>query len=144
MCLHAKYIALSADHPHRLILFRQFVSRKAAGKGRAVLEGVGLESETIAACFSMFSHPLNEEEAVQTGLTKWSEGQGSKSPTWEVLFTAMEYAQIAQLHIHNLKKELALFGMQYVTGVCVHVCVRVCVCVCAHVYACDHAYSTCV
>ena len=99
--MQSMYIALSADHPHRLILFRQFVSRKAAGKGRAVLEGVGLESETIAACFN--SHSLSEEEAIQIGLTKWSEGQGSKSPTWKVLFTAMEYAQIAQQHIHHLK-----------------------------------------
>ena len=57
------------------------MSRKAANKGRAILEGVGLDTEAIEACFS--SHPLNEEEAVQAGLTKWSAGQSHKPPTWE-------------------------------------------------------------
>ena len=100
----------------------QYVSRKAAGKGRAVLEGVGLDSETIAACYN--SHPLNEEEAVQAGLTKWCGGRGKKPPTWQVVFAAMEYAQIAEQHVHNLKNESGLFGTQCVTGVCVHVCMH--------------------
>ena len=60
---------------------------------------------------------MNEEEAVQDGLTRWSGGQGNKLPTWQELFAAMEHAQIAQHHIHNLKKELDSFGTQYVTGV---------------------------
>ena len=124
----SKCFTLSTDHPDHLILFRKYVSRKAVGKGRAVLEGVGLDSETIGACFSS----VNEEEAVQAGLVKWCDGQGNKLPTWRVLFAAMEYAQIAQQHVHELKKETALFGMQYVTGVCVcmcacvHVCIRLC------------------
>ena len=92
------------------------MSRKAPGKGRAVLEGVGLDAETIQACFNR--HPLNEEEAIQDGLTRWS--GGNKLPTWRVLFAAMEHAQIAQQYIHNLKKELDLFGTQYVKGV--HAC----------------------
>ena len=96
--------AFSADRPDHLILFRKYVSRKAATKGRAVLEGVGLVTETIDACFS--SHPLDEEGAVQTGLTRWSGGQGRQPPTWEVLISAMEYAKIAQQHIEDLKKEL--------------------------------------
>ena len=96
--------AFSADHPDHLILFRKYVSRKAATKGRAVLEGVGLLTETIDACFS--SHPLDEEEAVQAGLTRWSGGQGRQPPTWVVLISAMEYANIAQQHIEDLKKEL--------------------------------------
>ena len=108
----SKCLALSTGHPDHLILFRKYVSRKAAGEGRAVLEGVGLNSETIAACFN--SHPLNEEEAVQAGLTKWCGGRGKKPPTWQVLFAAMEYAQIAEQHVHDLKKETGLF----VTGVC--------------------------
>ena len=54
-----KCCAFSADHPDHLILFRKYVSRKAATKGRAVLEGVGLLTGTIDACFS--SHPLDEE-----------------------------------------------------------------------------------
>ena len=55
--------AFSADRPDHLILFRKYVSRKAATKGRAVLEGVGLLTETIDACFS--THPQDEEGAVQ-------------------------------------------------------------------------------
>ena len=99
-----KYCAFFADHPDHLKLFRKYVSRKAATKGRAVLEGVGLLTETIDACFS--SHPLDVEEAVQAGLTRWSGGQGHQPPTWGVLISAMEYANIAQQHIQDLKKEL--------------------------------------
>ena len=124
----AKCFALSTDHPGHMILFRKYVSRKAAGKGRAVLEGVGLDSETIDACFN----GSNEEEAVQAGLIKWCGGRGYQLATWGVLFAAMEYAQLAQQHVHDLKKESGLFGMQYVTDVCV------CVCECT----CVHAYST--
>ena len=141
----SKCFTLSADHPDHLILFRTYVSRKAVGKGRAVLEGVGLDSETIGACFSS----VNEEEAVQAGLVKWCDGRGNKLPTWRVLFAAMEYALIAQQHVDELKKETGHFGMQYVTGVCVRVCVcacvRVCMCACVHPFvhaACVHAYST--
>ena len=99
-----KCLAFSADRPDHLILFRKYVSRQAATKGRAVLEGVELDSDTIEACFS--NHPLDEEEAVQAGLTKWSSGQSYKPPTWEVLLDAMEYAQIAQEDEHGLKWRL--------------------------------------
>ena len=119
----------SADHPDHLILFRKYVSRKTRGNGRAVLEGVGLDSMTIAACFS--SHPLDEEGAVQAGLTRWSGGQGHQPPTWEVLISAMEYAEIAQQHIEDLRKDLdpLLIGMllHSMEVVCVHACVCVCV-----------------
>ena len=81
------------------------MSRKAAGKGRAVLEGVELDSATIQACFQ--SNPLNDEEAVQAGLIKWKDGQGLP-PTWGVLTDAMDYAEIAQEHIDGLKKKLGL------------------------------------
>ena len=97
-------LAFSADRPDHLILFRTFVSRQAAKKGGAVLEGVGLHTETMDACFS--SHPQDDEEAVQAGLTKWSSGQSYKPPTWEVLLQAMEYAKIAQQPIDALRKEL--------------------------------------
>ena len=82
------------------------MSRKAAGKGRAVLEGVGLDTETINACFT--NYPRDEEAAVQDGLTKWNDGEGRKPATWEVLLKAMEYAKIAQQHVKGLKKELGL------------------------------------
>ena len=85
------------------------MSRKAAGKGKAVLEGVGLDTETIDACYK--SNPLDEEGAVQLGLTKWSGGQGHKSSTWGILLEAMNYAQIAQQHVKGLKQKLGLLGM---------------------------------
>ena len=103
-----KYCAFSADHSDHLKLFRRYVSRKAATKGRAVLEGVGLLTETLDACFT--SHPLDEEGAVQAGLTKWSGGQGRQPPTWQVLLEAMTFAQIAQEHVQGLKKTLGVQG----------------------------------
>ena len=116
-----KCIPFSADHPDHLMLFRKYVSRNAASKGRAALEGVGLRTETIEACFS--SHPLNEEEAVQSGLVKWCGGQSHKPPTWQVLLAAMEYAEIADQHVQGLKNKL---GMSMLFTL-------VCVCVCVHV-----------
>ena len=98
------YLAFSAENPNHLILFRKYVSRNAAKKPRAVLEGVGLRTETIDACFG--SHPQDDEEAVQAGLTKWSGGQGHKPPTWEELIMAMQFAEIRKQHIENLRKEL--------------------------------------
>ena len=104
-----KCLSSSTDHPDQLIIFRTYVSRKAAKKGRAVLEGVGLRTHAIDACFS--SHPLDEEGAVQEGLTKWSCGQGRQPPTWQVLLEAMDYAEIAQEHVQQLQDKLGLLGM---------------------------------
>ena len=101
-----KSLPFSADHPSYLMLFREHVSRKAADKGRAVLEGVGLTAPTIHTCFE--NHPRSVEEAVHTGLIKWSEGQGLQPPTWTVLLKAMSYSKIAQQHIQDLKTELGL------------------------------------
>ena len=103
-------LVFSADRPDHLMLFRKYVSEQAAKKGRAVLEGVGLHTEAIDACFS--SHPLNDEEAVQEGLTRWSSGQSYKPPTWEVLLDAMELARIAQMHVQNLKEKLSMGMLQ--------------------------------
>ena len=100
-----KSLSFSTDHPRHLMLFRKHISRRAAGKGRAVLEGVGLDTPTIAACFT--AHPLNEEGAVQEGLTKWCGGKGFQPPTWGVLVEAIEYASIAQQDIEALKGALS-------------------------------------
>ena len=97
-------LVLSAGRPDHLKLFRMYVSRKAAGKGRAVLEGVELDTATISACIS--AHAQNEEEAVQEGLTKWVEGKGRQPPSWGLLVEAMEYAGIAQQHVQGLKVKL--------------------------------------
>lgn len=98
-----KSLAFSADCKGHVKLLRRHVSRRAAGKWKAVLEGVGLEIPTIEACKNE-----NQEEAVQTGLTKWIEGQGDQPPTWKVLLEAIEYAGIAVQYINDLKKELGL------------------------------------
>ena len=103
-----KRFSFSADHPRHLMLFRSHISRRAAGKGRAVLEGVGLDTPTIAACFT--AHPMNEEGAVQEGLTKWCGGKGFQPPTWGVLVEAIEFAELAQQDMDGLKVTLALSG----------------------------------
>ena len=98
-------LAVSVDRPGLLMLLRTYVSRKAAGKGRALLEGVGLDSDTIEACFQ--SNPLNEEGAVQAGLIRWKDSQSQDfPPTWKVLLEAMEYAGVAQQHVAGLKAAL--------------------------------------
>ena len=96
-------LAVSADRPGHLKLIRTYVSKKAARKGRAVLEGLGLDGPTITACFQ--DNPNNEEEAVQDGLAKWIGGEGTQPPTWDVLIRAME-GEIAQQYIGELKTEL--------------------------------------
>ena len=101
-------LSVLTDRPDHIVLFREYVSRKAAGNARAVLEGVGLDTPTISACFSDNS---SVEEVMQAGLVKWSEGQGDRlkqPPTWRVLISAMEYAGIAQQYIKELKEKLAL------------------------------------
>ena len=88
------------------MLFRTHVSRMAAGNARAVLEGVGLDKPTIDLCFR--DNPLNVEEAVQDGLTRWAGGLGSKPPTWKVLTDAMDYAGIAKHYVQGLKNKLGM------------------------------------
>ena len=102
------------------------MSKIAAGKVKAVLEGVGLDASTIAACER--ANPRNDEEAVQEGLTRWCGGKGTQPPTWGILIGAMEYAEIAQQHIQDLKDELDCYGTYMLFAlVCrVHVCVCVC------------------
>ncbi len=96
--------SLCAGRSDHLVLFRRHVSRKTAGNGRAVLEGVGLDAPTISACIS--AHPLNDEEAVQEGLIRWCGGKGTQPPTWNVLIAAMNYAEIAQQDITALTNAL--------------------------------------
>ena len=94
------------------------MSRKSAGKGKAVLEKVGFAPETIEECYSIC--PFKEEEAVQGGLIKWSEGYHG-NPTWKVLLEAMEYAQIAQQHCHRLREELYQLLTSEHLCACIHV-----------------------
>ena len=56
----------------------------------------------------MLYNPMDEEGAVQEGLTRWIEGEGSQPPTWEILFEAMDFAKIAQQHVQSLMEDLSL------------------------------------
>ena len=140
-----KCLEFLADHLDHLMLFRKFVSRRALGDGRAVLEGVGLDSKTINGCFN--DHPVKEEEAIQAGLIKWCDGQSYKPSTWEVLIEAMEYAQLSQQDVRGLKEELGVLRMLFyiivkysMWQVLVYkhacICVYVDVCTCAYMEAC--------
>ena len=135
--MSVKGLPLSADRPDHLKLCRTYVSRRARGGGRAVLEGVGLDAATIAACFR--DNPLDDEAAVQEGLTRWMKGLSTQPPTWGVLIKAMEYAGIAQQHIQGLMVTLSLHGAYafvLVCCMCVCLCMRyVCIC-CTVLLAC--------
>ena len=85
------------------VLFRKHISRQAAGKGKAILECVGLTRQEIKFCYQ--NNPFNEEEAIQDGLDKWRETHGDHC-TWQVLLGAMEFAGIAQQHCSELVEEL--------------------------------------
>ena len=85
------------------VLFRKYVSRQGAGKGKAILEWVGLSPQEIKLCYQ--SNPSNEEEAIQDGLIKWWETHGDRC-TWQVLLDAMRFAGIAQQHCTELVEEL--------------------------------------
>ena len=84
------------------MLFRKYVSRLGAGKGKAILEWVGLSPQEIKLCYQ--SNP-SEEEAIQDGLIKWWETCGDCC-TWQVLLDAMKFAGIAQPHCIELVEEL--------------------------------------
>ena len=85
------------------MMLRKFVSRVAAGKGRAILEGLGLPAGTREMCF--MNNPSNVEEAIQCGLLHWKNSH-SHSPTWEVLLGAMAYAEVAVQDVEKLKEEI--------------------------------------
>ena len=78
------------------------MSRQAWGKGRALLEALGLTGAQIARCYGL--HRPNEEESVQEGLQAWIEG--GRNTTWGDLLRAMETAGIAIQQRDGLKEEL--------------------------------------
>ena len=104
------------------------MSRQAWGKGRALLEALGLNRAEIAKCNSM--HPLNEEESVQQGLQVWMEG--GTNTTWDALLKALETAGIAVQQRNGLKEELCSnTGDSTWTAAVTHACV----CVHVHMFA---------
>lgn len=58
------------------VILRTFVSKNSAGKGRAVLEYVGLD--TPASNMVYENNPKNEEAAVQAGLLQWVIAQSGR------------------------------------------------------------------
>ena len=78
------------------------MSRQACGKGRALLEALGLTSAQIVKYYGMYE--LNEEESIQDGLQAWI--GGDINATWRSLLEAMETAGIAIQQRDGLKKEL--------------------------------------
>ena len=101
--MSVKGLALPAERQDYLMLCRTYVSSKAAGKARPVLEGVWLNAATITACVR--AYPQNDEEIVQDGLTRWADGLGRQPPTWGVLLEAMKYANIAQQYVDEKWRE---------------------------------------
>ena len=77
------------------------MSRIAASKGRAVLEGLGLPPEVIEACY--VNNPRDVEAAIHAGLIRWSEGAGC---TWKALLNAMVYARIGYNHCVGLRDKV--------------------------------------
>ena len=94
-------VSSPADHPRYLILFRTYVSRRAAGGGRAVLEGLGIDTREINTLIG--DNPNDMESAVQAGLIKWS---GGNTPTWKILCEAMDFAEVPVQDIKGLKDAL--------------------------------------
>lgn len=78
------------------------MSSKAVGKGKALLEALGLTRSQRAQCYSR--NPGEEVEAIQEGLEDWI---GSVDPTWGDLLTAMETAEISIQDRNDLKKRLS-------------------------------------
>ena len=90
------------DHKEHLVLLRTYVSRQACGKGRALLEALGLTRAKIAGCY--YIQPQTEEDSVQSGLQVWI--GGNIDATWKDLLDAMETAEIAIQPRDELKKKL--------------------------------------
>ena len=95
------------------------MSKKAAGRGRALLEVLGFDTADIDSFYE--DNPRKGENAVQAGLLEWV---GRPPPkTWKVLIDAMGDAGIAQQHTEGLKERL-----QKGVCVCVWMCMYLCVC----------------
>ena len=111
------------------------MSRQSAGKGRAVLEYLGLDGSEIEMFY--VKKLKDEEEAVQSGLLEWASGKAKshRPTTWEVLIGAMEHGGIRVKDIDQLKEELQ-------KGVCtyLYVCHLLCSVVFADKWCCNAVY----
>ena len=94
---------------------RAYVSQKAAGKDRALMDFLGVEQSRILTHYA--NHQNNIVEAVQAALMEWA---GSSPPkTWKMLVEAMGLAGFAVQDVRVLTEELQ-------KGTCAHV---LCACI---------------
>ena len=128
---HSTLPAALVDLDKHPVLLRTYVSRQAYGKGRALLEALGLTRAQIAKYYGMY--PLNEEESVQDGLQAWI--GGDINATWRDLLEAMKKAGIAIQQRDGLKKELHSSAGDYIHLLLSLACVRTCVTVCFDFFA---------
>ena len=96
-------------------LVRIYVSQKAAGKDRALMDFLGLDQSRIQKHYA--NHPRNIVEAVQAALMEWAGSSPSK--TWKMLVDAMKQAEFAVQEVRGLTEELQ-------KGTCANV---LCVCI---------------
>ena len=96
-------------------LLRIYVSQKAAGKDRALMDFLGLDQSRIQKHYA--NHPRNIVEAVQAALMEWAGSSPSK--TWKMLVDAMKQAEFAVQEVRGLTEELQ-------KGTCAHV---LCACI---------------
>ena len=96
------------------------MSKKAPGRGRALLELLGFDTADIDSFYD--DNPRKGEEAVHAGLLEWA-GQGPPN-TWRVLIDAMIEAGIVQQHVEGLKEHLLKKGVCVCVCVCISVCMR--------------------
>lgn len=88
--------------------FQNLCEQQCSRQSKWVLEGIGLDTPTMDACFS--AHPLSDEEIVHTSragqMERWPDLLPKQPPTWEVLITAMKNAKIDPMHSEELEESL--------------------------------------
>ena len=98
------------------------MSSQACGKGKALLEALGLTRAQIAKYYGMY--PLNEEESVQVGLQEWIDRD--INATWRDLLEAMKTARIAVQQCDGLEKKLYCNAGDYINCNHLHVYMYMC------------------
>ena len=111
----------AVDFKNHPVLLRRYVSRQAYGKGRALLEALGLSTAKIKKYYGMY--PLNEEESVQEGILAWI-GEHLNS-TWGDVLNAMKVAGIDIQQCKGLEEELCELLLSLA---CVYMCFHMTVC----------------
>ena len=111
----------AVDFKNHPVVVRRYVSRQAYGKGRALLEALGLSTAKIKKYYGMY--PLNEEESVQEGILAWI-GEHLNS-TWGDVLNAMKVSGIAIQQCKGLEEELCELLLSLA---CVYMCFHMTMC----------------